>query len=154
MQLKESGIQFPLTNNPESMTWNPETKTVLDSLTWGNTVACVAGTGIFWGRKEKIRGRAREGRKGEGTSSRLRVFPSRILEKKLTGACYLGYNTEAAECLIRYELPTIRSHTLSEVTRSNLNHKARFGSYEAQKSYTLQQEWEKNGRIFPSVPYN
>ena len=79
MQLKESGIQVPLTNNPESMAWNPETKTVLDSLTWGNTVACVAGTGIFWGRKEKIRGRARERRKGEGTSSRLRVLPWRGL---------------------------------------------------------------------------
>ena len=38
---------------------------------------------------------------------------------------------------------TDNSHTLSEVT-----------SYEAQKSYTLQQEWEKNARIFPSVPYN
>ena len=49
---------------------------------------------------------------------------------------------------------TDNSHTLSEVTRSNLNHKARFGSYEAQKSYTLRQEWEKNARIFPSVPYN
>ena len=24
MQLKESGIQVPLTNNPESMAWNPE----------------------------------------------------------------------------------------------------------------------------------
>ena len=63
MQLKESGIQVPLTNNPESMAWNPETKTVLDSLTWGNTVACVAGTGIVWGRKEKIsRTRARGGK--------------------------------------------------------------------------------------------
>ena len=49
---------------------------------------------------------------------------------------------------------TDNSHTMSEVARSNLNHKARFGSYGAQKSYTLQQEWEKNARIFPSVPYN
>ena len=39
--LLESGIQVPLTKNPESstwnlqsMAWNPESKTVLDSLTW------------------------------------------------------------------------------------------------------------------------
>ena len=52
MQLKESGsykrlesrIQVPLTKNPESSTWNlestawnPESKTVLDSVTWGNS---------------------------------------------------------------------------------------------------------------------
>ena len=58
-------------------------------------IAYVAGAGIFVGRKEKIRGRAREGRKGEGASSLLRVFPSRGLEKKIiiTGACYAGYSS-------------------------------------------------------------
>ena len=45
-------------------------------------IAYLAGAGIFVGRKEKIRGRSREGRKGEGASSLLRVFPSRGLEKK------------------------------------------------------------------------
>ena len=45
MQLKESrillttGIQNPSSSdkywNPESTVWNPESKTVLDSLTWG-----------------------------------------------------------------------------------------------------------------------
>ena len=29
------GIQNPLCWNPESTAWNPESKTVLDSLTWG-----------------------------------------------------------------------------------------------------------------------
>ena len=63
MQVKESGIQVPLTNNPESMAWNPETKTVLDSLAWGNTVACVAGTGILAGEKRKFEdARARGGK--------------------------------------------------------------------------------------------
>ena len=33
-QRLKSGIQVPLTENPESMDWNPESKTVLDSLTW------------------------------------------------------------------------------------------------------------------------
>ena len=40
--LKESGIPIPLTKNPESSiwnpelgAWNPESKTALDSLTWG-----------------------------------------------------------------------------------------------------------------------
>ena len=35
-QRLEFGIQVPLTNNPESMAWNPESKTVLDSHIWGN----------------------------------------------------------------------------------------------------------------------
>ena len=34
----ESGI---LTRNPESTAWNPESKTVLDSLTWGEIKVCV-----------------------------------------------------------------------------------------------------------------
>ena len=45
IQLKESGIQVPLTKNPESsiwnpesMAWKPESKTVLDSFTWGMRV--------------------------------------------------------------------------------------------------------------------
>ena len=31
----ESGIHFAGIRNPESTEWNPESKTVLDSLTWG-----------------------------------------------------------------------------------------------------------------------
>ena len=35
MQLNESGIPYL---DPESTAWNPESKTVLDSLTWGDRV--------------------------------------------------------------------------------------------------------------------
>ena len=45
IQLKESGIQVPLTKNPENRTWNPEStawnpesKTVLDFLTLGDII--------------------------------------------------------------------------------------------------------------------
>ena len=31
-------IQVPLKKNPESTAWNPESNTVLDSLTWGEMV--------------------------------------------------------------------------------------------------------------------
>ena len=36
----ESGIHYP---DPESTAWNPESKTVLDSLTWSETNAGVKG---------------------------------------------------------------------------------------------------------------
>ena len=35
IQLKESGIQVALTKDPESTAWNPESKTVLDFLSYG-----------------------------------------------------------------------------------------------------------------------
>ena len=46
LQLKESRIplmlgvwiQVPLTKNPESTEWDPESKTVLDFLTWGDII--------------------------------------------------------------------------------------------------------------------
>ena len=39
-KLLESGTQVPVTKagDPESSTWNPESKTVLDSLTWSDEV--------------------------------------------------------------------------------------------------------------------
>ena len=33
------GIRNPLSWNPESTGWNPESKTVMDSLTWGENSA-------------------------------------------------------------------------------------------------------------------
>ena len=43
IQRYESGIQVPLTKNPELTAWNPEFKTVLDSLTWGDSF----GSGVW-----------------------------------------------------------------------------------------------------------
>ena len=37
-----SGIQVPLTKNPESSAWNPEPKTGLDCLPWGKTLLSLA----------------------------------------------------------------------------------------------------------------
>ena len=135
------------------MAWNPETKTVLDSLTWGNTVACVAGTGIFGGAKRE---NSRTSARGEEMRGHL-LSPSRVplaRPLKKINRCLLLRLQYRGSRVFNSIRATDNSHTLSEVTRSNLSYKARFGSYEAQKSYTLQQEWEKNARIFPSVPYN
>ena len=125
------------------MAWNPETKTALDSLKWGNTVACVAGLGA---KRETSRTRARgEERRGHLLSP-SRVPLARPLKK--INRCLLLRLQHRGSRVFNSLRATGNSHTLSEV------HKARFGSYEAQKNYTLQQEWEKNARIFPSVPYS
>ena len=61
----------------------------------------------FWGAKRE---NSRTSARGEEMRGHL-LSPSRVPLarplKKTTDACYSGYNTEAAECLIRYELPTI-----------------------------------------------
>lgn len=89
------------------MARNPESKTVLDFITWGNTAACVTGASIFLGRNEKIRGRTRARERGGKERAPPLPFacsPRAAFKNKLTGACYVGYDTEAAEVLIRYEL--------------------------------------------------
>ena len=67
IQLKESGtllkigIQNPNftnslesnTENPEFRAWNPESKTVLDSLTWGDSSLIVFPTAVTKGKKKE-----------------------------------------------------------------------------------------------------
>ena len=102
MQLKESGIQVPLANNPES-----RNQDCLGFPYVGHFSSLRSRHRYFLGAKrENSRTRTR----GEERRGHL-LSPSRGLLarplKKLTGACYSGYNTEAAERLIRYELSTI-----------------------------------------------
>ena len=142
MQLKESGIQVPLTNNPESIAGIQKPR--LPWIPFSGAIQQPAQQ--VWGRKEKIRGRAREGRKRRGHL----LSPSRVplaQPFKKINRCLLLRLQYRGSRVFNSLRATDNSHTLSEV------HKARFGSYEAQKNYTLQQEWEKNSRIFPSVPY-
>ena len=60
------GIQNPLYWNPESTEWNPESKNVLDSLTWGeghtqppsiivNYFSLYAGFTVFSGKRIRIK---------------------------------------------------------------------------------------------------
>ena len=67
IQLKESGtllkigIQNPnftnslesSTGNPEFRAWNPESKTVLDSVTWGDSSLIVFPTAVTKGKKKE-----------------------------------------------------------------------------------------------------
>ena len=107
----------------------------------------------FWGAKRE---NSRTSARGEEMRGHL-LSPSRVplaRPLKKINRCLLLRLQYRGSRVFNSIRATDNSHTLSEVARSNLSYKARFGSYEAQKSYTLQQEWEKNARIFPSVPYN
>ena len=103
-------------------------------------------------KRENSRKRARGDERRGHLFSPSRVPLARPLKK--INRCLLLRLQYRGSRVLNSLRATDNSHTLSEVARSNLNHKARYGSYGAQKSYTLQQEWEKNARIFPSVPYN
>ena len=152
MQLKQSGIQVPLTNNPES-----RNQDCLGFPYVGHYSSLRSRHRYFLGAKrENSRTRARGKERRGHLLSPSRVPLAQPLKK--VNRCLLLRLQYRGSRVFNSLRATDNSHTPSEVTRSNLNHKARFGSYEAQKSYTLQQEWEKNARIFPSVfpsvPYN
>ena len=47
------GIRNPLSWNPESTVWNPESKTVTDSLTWGERLAKRARVKVLTGKSRE-----------------------------------------------------------------------------------------------------
>ena len=47
------GIRNPLSWNPESTVWNPESKTVIDSLTWGERLVKRARVKVLTGKSRE-----------------------------------------------------------------------------------------------------
>ena len=112
------------TRNPESTAWNPESKTVLDFLTWGDFIscsigfssklACLASVSARVGRenwdKSKKKKNEGEGEWSEGTSS---LFPLPLPFFLLPLQLSRYYSTGNAWATSKLPWTRSRSHSMS-----------------------------------------